>query len=677
MRMKKKWFAIFLSLSLMMPYTVRGMASGESTLLEKIIKQVKQQVSIPEDLTDFNYEITGDIYHLYWNGNQSGQSISIQAESDGDIIYYNNYGESEASTLAKIDYATAEKAARSFLKQTAPKYEKQLVWVEETAPTKDEVYHITYRLEKDGIKVFDEEAYVDVSKQSGKVTAFKGIPYETDRIYKGDKPKINLKTAQESYLDQIGMELIYQTYYDYDSQKTRSFLAYEVNNGMEKGISAITGKVVEHYYNSDDYMPYGMSESATADTMDAGASQSSGLTPSEQQAVGESENLLSAEAIKTKWEVCFPILKEMDMTNQQLYKRSETYVREIFFREAEDVETEKWATLYTNAKTGELLSYTYNADEEQVKNYEPWTEQQGAAFIAKAAPEDSSKVRLKEISTLDEEETDRQYFSYQRLVNDIPVSGEGINFTYDTVCGQVTRYEKNWSTADFKKAGQILDSLEAVKKIGLELVYMQTAENNYELVYNHSQSYELLDPVTGELLNYYGKKKTDEVQGIYSDIKGHSQEAVITKLFNSGIYINEKELKPDEMITQKEILELLVRSKGWGEISEDSIYETAFDLGLIEKDEEKPDKLMTKEEGIMYLIKITPYKKAAYLSGIYDYPYKDKDIDETYKGAISLAYGFGWTERAEYFKPAEGLTKAQFMSYLYQLLDHNDQGEVG
>lgn len=671
MRMKRKWLAVLIGVSLMMPHTVVAMESDGNVLLESVIKKVKQQVNVPDELTDFNYQILGDRYYLYWNGQQARQSISIQAEPDGDIIYYNNNEESEASTLAQIDYTAAERAARNFLRQAAPKYEGDLILEEQEVPTKDNVYHINYRLEQEGTKVFMEEAYVEVSKQSGKVTAFSGIPYETDRVYEKIKPKLDLNSAQTSYLDQIGLELVYQTYYDYETKQTESFLTYEVNNGSRKGISASTGKTVELYEKDEDYRPYGMMGSATADAAATESIEAAGLTPSEQKKVDESEGLLSSEELKAKWEAYLPALEDMLIISSQLYQRDEVYVRDISFGGSDD--EEKWAELYANARTGELLSYSCSSDESEASRFEEWTEAQGALFLEKVTPEASQQVRLKEISTSEEEKQSQQYFSYQRLINGIPVSGEGINFTYDTVSGQIIHFDKNWSNAAFKKAEHILDPKEAVKKIGLELVYMQTSEKDYQLVYNHRNSYELLDAITGELLNLNGEKKAEEVQGIYLDIKGHSQEDIIIKLFNSGIYLNEKELHPDDVITQKEALALLVRSERWGQVNEEDIYEAAFDLGLIEKSEENPNQLMTKAEGIRYLIKITPFKKVANLSDIYAYPYKDEKVDDKYKGAVSIAYGLGWTEEAEYFKPAAGLTKAQFMDYLYKLLDNGDQ----
>lgn len=148
---------------------------------------------------------------------------------------------------------------------------------------------------------------------------------------------------------------------------------------------------------------------------------------------------------------------------------------------------------------------------------------------------------------------------------------------------------------------------------------------------------------------------------------------MITKLFNSGIYLNTKALNPDEAITQQELLTLLVRGLKWGSISEENIYEEAYKLGILEEQDKKPSQMISKEEGIRYLVGATPYKKVASLNEIYQYPYKDEEVSENCKGSIAIAYGFGWLEKGDYFKPKDHLTKAEAMVYIYHLLEEGGQ----
>ena len=67
--------------------------------------------------------------------------------------------------------------------------------------------------------------------------------------------------------------------------------------------------------------------------------------------------------------------------------------------------------------------------------------------------------------------------------------------------------------------------------------------------------------------------------------------------------------------------------------------------GILKEKEKSPEKIVTKEEGIKYIIRALKYDKIADLSNIYKDLFKDtKDINPELKGYVSIAYGLGIVE---------------------------------
>lgn len=668
--MKKKGLAIVLSAILVTSQVILGAELSEGTKLQSVIESVKKKIVIPSDLTEFNYNIAGNKYQFDWYDEARNESINIEAKEDAQVLNYQHYKNEEKSMLAQTDYEMAKQEARTFLRKVAPEYEKNLVLKQKYTPSKDDTYHLTYLFQQEGIKVFGKEAYVEVDKKTGEVTGFSGIDYDEHARYEKPQALLTLEDAQTHYLAQIGMDLSYQTYNSYEEKDTLSFLTYKVSNGAQKGISASTGEVLEPYDEVEDSQKPIGNEEVAQDSSTESSAGTTGLTPSEQKAVDESEDFLSAEELKSKWEMSFGGLESMNIAYSNLYQSKTGYLREIVCHKKSETNEQEEARLCVDAVTGELVSYRYIPVSIGTKKYKEWTTEQAHAFLVEVAPDKANQVAFKMVNVLEAEET-QQFFVYERQANGLPVSGDGIYLVYDTARGQVTRYDTRWSETSFKKPEGILSQEEVVKYIGLELVYMETDKNHYELAYNHDTFFMQLDAWTGKVVDYDGEEKIETVQGLYTDIKGHPQAAIITKLFNSGIYLNKAELKPDQAVTQQELLALLVRSKRWGEIREDRIYEEAYRLGLLEEKDKTPNQGVTKEEGMSYLIKLAGYEKVANLGGIYQYPYEDKDVSDSKKGSIAIAYGFGWLEKTDYFRPKDELTRAEAMVYLYRELSSN------
>ena len=78
---------------------------------------------------------------------------------------------------------------------------------------------------------------------------------------------------------------------------------------------------------------------------------------------------------------------------------------------------------------------------------------------------------------------------------------------------------------------------------------------------------------------------------------------------------------------------------------------------------------LSKEQGIYYLVERSMYGKLASKQDIFDYPYQDEEVDKKLKGYIAVAYGLDWLPKQDRLNPKAGLTKAEAMLYIYNVMN--------
>ena len=386
------------------------------------------------------------------------------------------------------------------------------------------------------------------------------------------------------------------------------------------------------------------------------AAEGAALTKAEQEAVDHRKDFLEVKTLQQKASQFFPALAQMKVEHMNIYKVNENYIRNIEFTHKNASDEETWAYLSVDAITGEILSYHYTMDLDTKQSSKPeWTQQEAEAFIKEIAPKAYESLVFSELYVPEYNPCEQQY-SFSRQAYNIPISGDGIELTYNTQLKQVTQYYKDWSKASFKAPENLLAKEEAIGKIGLELVYMQVSDKKYVLAYNHEAVSMLLDAYTGERVDNTGCVIEEEASGLYTDIKGHPSETIITNLYYSGIYLETKTLNPDGAITKEEMLSLLKKVTGQEEINLPQ---------LLTQSEKK--QTLTKEEGVCYLVGVTQYAKLAKEAKLFQYPFKEKATDAL-KGYITVAYGLGWLGEVSTFEAQEPLTKAEVMTYIYNAL---------
>lgn len=663
--MKRKLVAFLMALSLVVPQVC--FASGKGEQLEKTIQIVKSKVEIPKTLDQFSYEQYDDLYEMFWRDANGSAEVEVRCTPEGQLMGYYYYKEQEdkPNKVSSIDSDKARQVAEAFLNKMVPEYAKELQFTNLENNLKRDNLIFEYTLVHEGIPVYGQNVMIQVNKQTGEVESFRGIQYNPKMQYSTNVVGIDVNAAQKIYLSEIGLPMSYYVYTN-RRDKAKVFLAYTLEN-PELAIQAQTGKKIEMYEEEKINVPLGDMGAVTEDFKEASVEN---LMPAEVEAVESTKGYMTAEEICKKASAYFPVLATMSILNTNTYK--DQYDERINIRL--DSKENRSARLECDPKTGEVYCYRYYDERREEKNEkkpisEIW---KGASeFVKQVNPEKSSSITLKD-ATIRERTPNEQCFNFVRTVNGIAVQNDSIDLVYDADLKQVVNYEVSWEKdVDFPNAKGVLTPEEVIQKIGLKLYYLQTGEYQYTLVYKTDGANDIFDAHTGKAVNRRGEEKNnDKSQGIYTDIKGHQAESIITQLYNSGIYLEGSVLKPDEAITQKEFLRVLHQAR---EIYKDDegVYKIAIKEGILNEDEKQLDKQLLRAEGVKYIINTTNYKELALQSKLFKYPYQDQKVSEATKGYITVAYGLNVLDHnSKNFRPEEKLTKAEAMVMIYNALQN-------
>ena len=664
----KLWLPLVLAGTLIMPHNLWA-SEEESQVLTQVIQEVKQKVGVPKALSEFEYHKRGDSYYLTWEDQKNEKQILVIAEADGDIVEYHNSDNSRFhSQMSTLSYRQALNTAKAFLQKIAPEYASHLENVSDEAPSKSDYYKFEFNLMQDGIRVYGKKIFIGVDKQTGQVAYMNGFNYDEAAQYTNSKPSLTKAQAEEKYKEIVNMPLYYESYGTGEGKDKKVFLAYRLNNTSQLGINALNGEKValtlEDAYLYDREVTTG-NMAVEEVSFDKGTDMA--LTPEESKKVAETKDFLSVEAIKQKAESFFPALKGMQVKESATYKQDDQYISRVTFKQTEGEEVYT-ARLVANVQTGEILSYHYkNASDIDTKKPMTLTLEEAKDFVHKIAPQQPlEQMRLEK-----EKVHDKQYdtYTFNRIYGGALVEGNQITLSYDKTLGAITDYEKTWETLTFPSQKDVLDTIEVVKALNLSLYYLQTDTHQYELAYYYDGNQHLFDAMTAQPINYRGEVIKEDKVSFYTDIKGHPQEQLMTELYYSGIYLDGPTLKPNEAITQKELLRLIMQATSY--YKEESLYENAYELGILTKEEAAPTKNLTKGEAIKYIISATDYKKVAAMPELYDYPFKETEGIKDLKGYITIAYGLNILT-GDTFKAEEKLTKAEAMRYIYLFLQNEN-----
>jgi hypothetical protein len=637
--------------------------------MEQVLLTVKSRIGSTDQYTSFDSSTTvrsdGSIsYHFIWSKEEEKEVLRVSADSKGNILSYYIYGnedDREPNRLPEISREFALEQTDAFLKTLLPGRAEKLVLSSTSSAGND--YSFSYEHYEDGVPVHGDNVQVTVAT-AGEMFSVRSVYVEwTDGEYAVPQEQITKEAAAIAYQGVNAPELRYSK-----GRDGALYLEYALKGSAY--IDAATGE--ERTIDLPGYEMYpGMNDMAGS-----GGSQESGkdaLTPVEQEEADAVQGLMSSEALEAKIRsaVVLGIEDTQKLTTYQIYKSKDHYFASLRFAS----EDEKQVTnVRMDAKTGEVYfvsSYGDAAvDEKDVTVDEEAAKGAVNKFLSSYAPTNYAKAKLGSIETAGA----CAVLHYYQDINGIPYYGNQITVTYNAQTSRIESVYVLWedvenvpSAEGVLTAQRAYEIFQRTGRFGLTYI---SSNKKPALVYTMLRSVHL-DAKTGDVLNSWGEKNIDQ-SGQYSDLEGHWAQGIIQTMAENGIIIAAGEFKPDEQISQSTYLELLYKAVYRArDVREDDIYDYMVGQKIITKDEKNPEAAVTKQQALIYLLRMMGYRSAAEIPGIYVCDFADSgEISKQAFGYVAIAKGLGIIQGdgENKFNPTKEMTRAEAASVVYNYL---------
>ena len=591
-----------------------------------------------------------------WNEKDGNKSVNITCTADGVITNYSIYGfesddKNNTPNLPKISESDAKKTAENFLKQINPDFPYEIKIYGSNGSIFGNGYTFYIKTYVNGVLFTNGNGSVNIDGTDGYVMGF-------DLGYiQADFPSINnaisVDEAKKAYSDKLGLELVYRTYVDEDGNVV-AYPVYTQEYDYDKYIDTLPD-LAKDATDRNRTSPFAFTgnkfESAKGDTAD------SGLTEQEIKELDNIDGLISRTALenKLKSNKLLSIPKNINTDSISLYKN---YDDEYTY--AVSMSNDK-CNIYTSvdAKTGEIKYYSrWGEDDSEVKN------------------NDDSALKTLAGDKAKEYKYDENSHQYIRYVNGIKVTGDYANVTTNN--GVLTDFSMNYTDTEFPSIENAMSKEDAENILfdakDYSIVYMQNyTDNTREIIPVYTIDTENINPFTGKFVDYQNKEITEDASSKleYSDIDGHYAEKYIKELAYYGIGFEGGEFKPDERITQKDFLALLMSINGNDIIvlknnleQANWVYRNSTQNSIISEDD---DAEVTREEAAVYMIRAIGAENYAKYNDIYVTPFNDVTENKGYIALLS-AMGVLSGDGNGNFNPNREMTRAESIIMIYNYL---------
>ncbi|MDF2473182.1 MAG: hypothetical protein K0R21_964 [Anaerocolumna sp.] len=688
--------------------------------LEKIIKAVKAKISIPNNLSAFDYYYNGESYYsqTYWNLNWSSKDgserITIQADGSGNIISYDYYNANDGFYAPKYLKSELKSTADQFLNKIAPNIYKNVNYKTSTFQgVYGGQYIYQYERVSNGIPMPDNTISVGVNYETGKVASYYG-----NWLYDVKIPSADTKISESEAAAKIGKEVMmklgYQNKYTTDKNgktKIEAFLVYYPDQSYI-AVDAKTGEV----YKTQNEVIYDNYYSNTS-SLEASDEVKGGLTEEEILKVEELSGLISREAAIKAVTGNSSLLIDSNLKSitAKLYKRSnyynvsqeEVYVWDIYLSDPREANYEtgdiyrSYATASVDAKTGKILNFNasikdyYNMDKKEWESVKvKYSMKQGQSILEKFVKAQIPDIFKNTVLTNNKEsyvigiKEEKEvyggyYYNYERVNEGVNYSANGIYGAVDGVTGKIYSFSYNWDkNITFESPKNVISAEKAfdyyIALDGFKLVYESNSTYTYatdgvkEIAYDNGYSRDTkirlvyrtdiypgyISPFTGRQLDYEGKEYKDaNISYNYSDIGGLAQERNIKLLADLGIGYTGGSYSPNKEITKEEVINFI------------SLLGYYYDTTKYTL--ESNSSTINRLDAAKFMIQILDYDKVAQITGIYNIDFKDKaNISDAFLGYAALSHGLGLVkaDTNNEFRPSASLTRAEAADMFIALL---------
>ena len=667
--MKRK-ISFLLALTMVLtfiPFSSFAAQNYDKQLKEAIVKS-KELFNIGDEYDKFNHNINSydgkTVFYLNWSDSKGKLgNIDVSMTVDGIVTSYGKWKptyEEQKPKLPKISREEGLKIAKNFIKKVSPEFVDKIKYIDTSEPLNVHSGSYGYyfvRVENE-IPYYNNNIDIYMDNSTGEVINYYSN-WDMDLVFPDAKDIISSEKAQELYKEKIGLSLLYKS--NYTREKPKVYLAYGPLN-TNLGINAKDGEVV----NLNDYLRF---YDKNMDMGGRGEAVEEELSPDEKKAIEDITGLISQKDAEKIGREILGLDSKYELGYISLNKnwRDDSYYWQMDFNKGSDTKA-YYANISIDAKTKELISFYKNISMDANKKVQ-YNEEQALdiakEYIKKTNPDKFELIELNknpvDVRPLEDQ---RNYnFEFIRKVDNAYVQQDSISILVDAIEGQIIEYRINWSKGDFPPKDNIIPINKAYNilfnDIGMELKYItphrysESSKDNKKVILAYGLKSEKpanIDANTGTILNNQGEPFKISTVKSYSDIDKSYAKDKINILAQYGIALPGEKFNPKEKINQRDFLYLLAKANApYFEVDNenDALYTYVIRAGIIKADEKAPEKIVTKEEGIKYIIRALKYDEIADLNEIYKDLFKDtKDIDPKLKGYVSIAYGLRIVEGA-------------------------------
>ncbi len=671
----KKIVSLIAAAAVIMGFT-SAFADNNADELQKVLVSVKPRVGVTDEYTEFTSRTfatdSSSSYMFNWRTEDGDKNISVTAYEDGVITSYNSYESSDrydGPKMASMSKEDAKAIAEEFEDKINPDYPYETeIFERGSASLYDGARNFGITVYINGVPL-SETGSIGVDTVRGTVTSYSVWYDPTATVdFESADAFISADAAKSAYKEQLGMELVYSSFYDYDSDKLTFYPAYVQKSSYGRYINALTGEIEDINRN---YSGFTSSGGVTAN-MKAEDALESGLSPREIEEIDNINGLISKADIEKqiKDNKTLDVPSDMKAERVNLYKDTseDTYFYNISMTSSDN---DKYVRVTANAKTGEIISFSMSRDYDVNEKDIEYTYQNDDVLKALAGGKSGEFVYNEETN------------GYDRYVNGARVERDGAYIALTN--GVLTNYSITYSDVEFPSVEGVMTADEAADAFFAQMEYKPICMETYRgdgahivPVYAYDGSYTSVNPFTGKLIDWRNQEVTsaEDVPLSYSDISGHYAESYINALAEYGIGFEGGSFKPDEKITQSDLLTLLTFVSGgesvivrYGSTEQiDAAYSRAAAGNIIKENERDDNAVITRETASVYLIRAIGAEEYAKYDDIYVTPYSD--VTEN-KGYIALLTAMGVVKGDENgsFNPKREITRAEFAVMLYNYLN--------
>ena len=649
-------------------------ASADSDALQAVLLKVKNKIDIPDALSEFESEIANyddEVYYSFiWHDEEYAKSLSVTSDAEGRIMSVNNYSfDTSDLRVSPVSKEQVIAFADSFVAKALPEIKSELKFDESSYDVSQTLrYSLTYIREKNSVPVKNNTVNISICINDKGELCIRNMTVNIDYNATFAPKSGEIADYESAYKEAFPIELVYRNKYDWENgeNKITPELIYRIEN--EGYIAVENGENIIEDFD----MIFDAGSGAVGDS----ANKNESFTEAELTEISKIDGLLSAEQVTSKVKtldgIRFP--NGVSLESSALYKNNNNeYIYNISYSSGEKAEY-SYVRLSAYADSGKLISFTCGGEDywddstltsAQMKSAEARIE----AFLKNVAPEEFASVVKMEIGA----QGSVVSANYRRVISGVAHETDGIRIAYSTKKSCITSYYLNFTKADFADPSGVIDADAAydalLRYAPIEKLYVKS-DGKYVECLGLSKYNTVVDAFTGEIKNV----KTEEKQEFaYTDIAGHWVEDYAKKLSEMQIGLSGDTLRPSTAISQVDLLRLLsngIYGKYYNNYSEDELYSTLIQNGIISEEERAPTAAVSREDAFVYIIRFAGLEKIAKLSDIFKVSYPDAKLLSADKiGYCAILSGLGVIcGNGGYLRPNECLTRAEALALLYRYL---------